>query len=114
MYEHVLKVYDEDLYNDSKSGVVKAQGNMGGLVVRLVANKDTASFASTTVTVKQGDEADKVTEDCVTITGAQKSNVKAGELIAEVMLPWNVKRYVTATVDGATDDARVTLGYLPR
>lgn len=117
-----IQVYGEDLYNAGNSGVVKAQGNMGGLVVRLFAINDATSFKATTVTVKQGDDSSSVTSDCVSFTTQAVSNVKAGQLIGEVMLPWDVSRYVTATVSGTgeggaggeTANACVTLGYLPR
>lgn len=111
-----IKVYGEDLYNGGTSGVVKAQGNMGGLVVRLFAINDATTFKATTVTVKQGDDANSVTDDCVSFTTETASNVKAGQLIGEVMLSWDVARYVTASLDdaGESTNARVTLGYLPR
>ena len=115
-----IKVYGEDLYNAGTAGVIKAQGNMGGLVVRVFAIKDAASFAKTVVTVKQGDDAESVTNDCVSFTTDAATNVKAGQLIGEVILPWNVERYVTASLagtdgkSGETTNARVTLGYLPR
>lgn len=116
MYGEVLKVYGEDLNLANEAKVVKAQGNMGGLVVRLVPIADASTFKATTVTVKAGDDASSLSEigefSCELIS----SEVKAGQVIAEFMLPWDVARYVSAELDGSgeTTNARVTLGYLPR
>lgn len=109
----VLKVYGEDLYNAGTSGVVNAGSTNGALVINLVAIADDASFAETTVTVKQGATADNVTEECASFVAEAKSNVKAGDVIAS-FIPSNAKTYLTATVSGETTNARVTLGYLPR
>lgn len=115
MYGEVLKVYGEDLNLANTPKTVKAQGNMGGLVVRLVPIADAASFNATTVTVKAGDDATSL-EEIGTFSSTVASDVKAGQVIAEFMLPWDVARYVSAELDGSgeTTNARVTLGYLPR
>lgn len=123
MYE-VLKVYKEDLNYANQAGIVKADCTMGGLVVNLVAIKAADVFKPTTVTIKQGDTKDGVTEECGVFVSKQAKNVRAGDVIASFMLPWNVKKYVTATLSGTgsgetasageTTNARVTLGYLPR
>lgn len=113
MLGHSLKVYGEDLYNAGTSGVVNAGSTNGALVINLVAIADDASFAETTVTVKQGATADNVTKDCGSFVAEAKSNVKAGEVIAS-FTPSNVETFLTATVSGETTNARVTLGYLPR
>lgn len=116
MIGHCLKVWGENLNLANTPKVVKAQGNMGGLVVRLVAIEDAESFNATTVTVKQGEDATAVETACGEFTSVQKADVKAGECVAEMILPWDVARYVTAELDGEgeTTNARVTLGYLPR
>lgn len=116
MYGNCLKVWGEDLNLANVAKIIKAQGNMGGLVVRLVAIADANTFKATTVTVTQGEEATAVTTACGSFTSVEKTGVVAGECVAEMILPWDVARYVTATLDGAgeTTNARVTLGYLPR
>lgn len=116
MAEYCLKVWGEDLNLANTPKIVKAQGNMGGLVVRLVAIADAETFKATTVTVKQGESASDVTTACGEFTSTQATGVKAGDCVAEMILPWDVARYVTAELDGAgeTANARVTLGYLPR
>lgn len=116
MLNHVVKVYDEDLNNAGTAGIVKAQGNMGGLVVRAVAIADKASVAASTFTVKGGEESNAVTTTIGTLSVASSSSaVKEGAVLAEMLLPWNVARYVTATAGSNADtNIRVTLGYLPR
>lgn len=114
MYGKTLKVYDEDLYKAGKSGVVNAGGTMGSLVVNLVAIADASSFAATTVTVKQGTEVDNVTKACGSFTSVQKENVKAGDVIATYSPAFDIETFLSATVEGETTNARVTLGYLPR
>lgn len=114
MYKKSLAVYGEDLYNAGTSGVVNVGGTMGAIAINLVAVADDASFASTTVTIKQGDDQADVSEACGTFTSAEKANVKAGEVIATFTLPADVKTFVTATVSGETTNARVTAAYLPR
>lgn len=114
MYKNSLKVYGEDLYNAGESGVVNVGGTMGALAINLVAIEDADSFTATTVTVKQGDDEEAVTEACGTFTSETKSNVKAGEVIATFTPPFDVKTFVTATVEGETTNARVTPAYLPR
>lgn len=116
MYGKTLKVYDEDLYNAGESGVVNVSGTMGALVVRLVAIEDAETFKATTVTVKQGESASEVATACGEFTSVQATDVKAGDCVAEMTLPWDVARYVTAELgdEGETTNARVTLGYLPR
>lgn len=114
MYKQTLKVFGEDLYNAGTAGVVNVGGSMGALAINLVAIADDASFAATTVTVKQGDEASSVTEACGEFASVEKANVKAGEVIATYTLPADVKTFVTASVSGETTNARVTVAYLPR
>lgn len=114
MYKNSLKVYGEDLYNAGESGVVNVGGTMGALAINLVAIEDDATFAATTVTVKQGDDEEAVTEACGEFSSVEKANVKAGEVIATYTLPADVKTFVTATVEGETTNARVTPAYLPR
>lgn len=114
MYGHSLKVYGEDLYNAGKSGVVNAGGTMGALVVNLVAIADASTFSATTVTVTQGVDSKNVTTACGSFTSEAKTNVKAGEVIATWTPAFDVDKYLTATVEGETTNARVTLGYLPR
>lgn len=114
MFGHSLKVYGEDLYKAGTSGVVNGGGTMGGLVVNLVAIADAESFGETTVTVKQGVDAENVTKACGSFTSETKSNVKAGEVIATWTPPYDVETFLTASVSGETSNARVTLGYLPR
>lgn len=116
MAEYCLKVWGEDLNLANEPKVVKAQGNMGGLVVRLVAIADAELFKATTVTVKQGESSSEVATACGEFTSVQATDVKAGDCVAEMILPWDVARYVTAELgdEGETTNARVTLGYLPR
>lgn len=123
MYKHDLKVYDEDLLNADTAGVVKAQGNMGGLVVRIFAIEAAQSVGSTDVTIKSGEDGTNFNTTIATVNVASASPVEAGQKLAEVMLPYDVERYVTASAaagadagTGATadDNIRVTLGYLPR
>lgn len=114
MYGHSLKVYGEDLYKAGTSGVVNGGGTMGSLVVNLVAINDASSFGETTVTVKQGASADNVTSACGSFTSEDKTNVKAGDVIATWTPAFDVETFLTATVEGETTNARVTLGYLPR
>ena len=116
MYKHKLKVYDEDLYNAGTSGVVFVGGAMGALKVIVVANADATSFKASTVTIKHGDSADNVSTTLDTITIAVASNVKEGDVLGSLMLPDDVKDYVTASMDdsGESTYARVTLEYLPR
>lgn len=123
MYKHDLKVYDEDLLNADTAGVVKAQGNMGGLVVRIFAIEAAQSVGSTDITIKSGEDGTTFGTTIATVNVASASAVEAGQKLAEVMLPYDVERYVTASAaagsgagTGATadDNIRVTLGYLPR
>lgn len=116
MYKHKLKVYDEDLYNAGTSGVVFVGGTMGALKVIVVANADATSFKASTVTIKHGDSADNVNTTLDTITIAVASDVKEGDVLGSLMLPNDVKDYVTASMDGSGEStyARVTLEYLPR
>lgn len=114
MYGKTLKVYDEDLYNAGESGVVNAGGTMGALVVNLVAIEDADSFVATTVTVTQGTEVDNVNKACGSFTSVQKANVKAGDVIATYSPAFDIETFLSATVEGETTNARVTLGYLPR
>lgn len=114
MYKKSLAVYGEDLYNAGTSGVVNVGGTMGAIAINLVAVADDASFAATTVVVKQGDDASDVDEVCCSFSSVEKTNVKAGEVIATCTLPADVKTFVTATVSGETANARVTAAYLPR
>lgn len=116
MYNHKLKVYGEDLYNAGRSGVVFVGGTMGALKVIVVANADAASFKASTVTIKQGDTKDSVTEEVGDITISVTSNVKKGDVLGSYMLSDDVKDYVTASMDesGESTYARVTLEYLPR
>lgn len=114
MFGHSLKVYGEDLYKAGKSGVVNAGGTMGALVVNLVAIADATSFQETTVTVKQGVDAENVTKACGSFTSEVKQNVKAGEVIATWTPASDIETFLSATVEGETTNARVTLGYLPR
>ena len=123
MYKEYVKVYAEDLLNGSTAGVVKAQGNMGGLVVRIFAKEDAASVATTDVTVKSGSDGTTFATTVATINAASATPVKAGDLLAEVILPWDVEKYVTAAAEAgsgaatgasASTNIRVTLGYLPR
>lgn len=114
MFGHSLKVYGENLYKAGTSGVVNAGGTMGALVVNLVAIADASTFNATTVTVKQGVDAENVTKACGSFTSEAKSNVKAGEVIASWSPSYDVETFLTASVEGETTNARVTLGYLPR
>lgn len=116
MYNHKLKVYDEDLYNAGTSGVVFVGGTMAALKVIVVANADAASFKTSTVTIKHGDTKDAVSTELGKITIAVASNVKEGDVLGSYMLPDDVKDYVTASMDesGESTYARVTLEYLPR
>lgn len=114
MYKHVLTVYGEDLNNANTPAVVKAQGNMGGLVVRAIAIADASSVESTTITVKAGETKETATEEIGEFTVASASAVKAGDVIGELTLPWDVAKYVTATYSTSNTNLRTTLGYLPR
>ena len=114
MYKKTLKVFGEDLYNAGTAGVVNVGGSMGALAINLVAIADASSFAATTVVVKQGDDASDVDEVCCSFSSVEKTNVKAGEVIATCTLPADVKTFVTATSSGETTNARVTVAYLPR
>lgn len=116
MYGEVLTVYGEDLNYANEPKVVKAQGNMGGLVVRLLPVADATSFKATTVTVKAGDDATDLEEIGAFSCEQVSTEVKANQVIAELTLPWDVAKYVSAELDGSgeTTNAYVTLGYLPR
>jgi hypothetical protein len=123
MYKHNLKVYGEDLLNGSTAGVVKAQGNMGGLVVRVFAKADAQSVGSTDVTIKSGDDGSVFGTTITVLNVASATAVEKDDLLAEAILPWDVEKYVTATAaagsdagSGATASTNivVTLGYLPR
>lgn len=114
MYKHDLKVYNEDLLNAGKAGIVKAQGNMGGLVVRIFAIEAAAEISSTNVTIKSGDDGKTFGTTIATVNVSSSSPVEAGQKLAEVTLPYDVERYVTASADSGDNNIRVTLGYLPR
>lgn len=120
MYKHNLKVYGEDLLNGSTSGVVKAQGNMGGLVVRVFAKADATKVDSTDVTIKSGNDGETFNTTLTVLNVKSSTAVEKDDLLAEAILPWDVEKYVTATAaagsDGETADTNivVTLGYLPR
>lgn len=123
MYKFDNKVYGEDLYNGSTAGVVKATGNMGGLVVRIFAKADASTVATTDFTIKSGTDGTNFGTTIVVVNAASATPVKAGQKLAEVLLPWDVETYVTAAAaagsgagTGATasTNLRVTLGYLPR
>ena len=123
MYKHNLKVYGEDLLNGSTAGVVKAQGNMGGLVVRVFAKADAQTVGSTDVTIKSGDDGENFGTTITVLNVASATAVEKDDLLAEAILPWDVEKYVTAAAaagddagTGATADTNivVTLGYLPR
>ncbi len=116
MYKHVLTVYGEDLNLANEAQIVKAQGNMGGLVVRVIALEDIATSKATTVTIKSGETKDAVTDEIGTITIEASQTYKKNDVIGELMLPWDVDKYVTATYDGSgeTTTLRTTLGYIPR
>ena len=114
MYNHKLKVYDQDLYNGDTAGVVFVGGTMGALKVIVVANADTDSFSASTVTVMHGDDADNVTTTLGTISVEAATDVKEGDVLGSMMLPDDVSDYVTASVSGESTYARVTLEYLPR
>lgn len=123
MYDFDLKVYGEDLLNAGTAGVVKAQGNMGGLVVRIFAIEAAQGIGSTDVTIKSGEDGTNFGTTVAVVEAYSASPVEAGQKLAEVMLPYDVERYVTASADAgsgagtgaiADDNIRVTLGYLPR
>ena len=123
MYKFDLKVYGEDLLKGSTAGVVKAQGNMGGLVVNVFAIEAANDVDSTDITIKSGEDGTNFNTTIAVVNVASASAVEAGQKLASVMLPWDVEHYVTAAAaagsdagTGATADTniRVTLGYLPR
>ena len=98
MYKHNLKVYGEDLYNGSTAGVVKAQGNMGGLVVRVLAKAAADSVTSTDVTIKSGTDGSVFGTTLAVVNVASASAVEKDDLLAEFTLPYDVEKYVTAAV----------------
>ena len=123
MYKHNLKVYGEDLLNGSTAGVVKAQGNMGGLVVRVFAKADAQSVGSTDVTIKSGTDGTNFGTTITVLNVASATAVEKDDLLAEAILPWDVEKYVTAAAAAGSDAGTgatastnivVTLGYLPR
>ena len=96
MYKHNLKVYGEDLLNGSTAGVVKAQGNMGGLVVRVFAKADADNVGSTDVTIKSGEDGTNFATTLTVLNVASATAVEKDDLLAEAILPWDVEKYVTA------------------
>lgn len=123
MYKHDLSVYGEDLLNGSTAGILRAGGTNLGLVVRVFAKEDGQSVGSTDITIKDGTSAAAVTNTVATINVASASAVKAGQKLAEVSLPFDVKTFVTASAAAGSDAATgatastnliVTLGYIPR
>ena len=123
MYKHNLKVYGEDLLNGSTAGVVKAQGNMGGLVVRVFAKADAQTVGSTDVTIKSGDDGENFGTTITVLNVASATAVEKDDLLAEAIFPWDVEKYVTAAAAAGSDASSgatastnivVTLGYLPR
>lgn len=123
MYKHDLSVYGEDLLNGSTAGIIRAGGTNLGLVVRVFAKEDGQSVGSTDITIKDGASAAAVTNSVAVVNVASASPVKAGQKLAEVTLPFDVKTFVTASAAAGSDAGTgatastnliVTLGYIPR
>lgn len=123
MYKHDLSVYGEDLLNGSTAGIIRAGGTNLGLVVRVFAKEDGQSVGSTDITIKDGNSAAAVTNTVAVVNVASESAVKAGQKLAEVSLPFDVKTFVTASAAAGSDAGTgatastnliVTLGYIPR
>lgn len=108
MYNQVLKVHGEDLFEGGVAKKVIVNGTMGGLEVVAVATED-GTFAPS-ISVSACDTKDGSYE-----TVAEKSfsaTVAKGEVIGRIALPSDVKRWATATCSDAS--VRVTLNYLAR
>lgn len=123
MYKHDLSVYGEDLLNGSTAGIIRAGGTNLGLVVRVFAKEDGQSVGSTDITIKDGASAAAVSNAVAVVNVASASPVKAGQKLAEVSLPFDVKTFVTASAAAGSDAGTgatastnliVTLGYIPR
>jgi len=123
MYKHDLSVYGEDLLNGSTAGILRAGGTNLGLVVRVFAKADGDSVGSTDITIKDGTSTAAVTNTVAVVNVASASAVKAGQKLAEVTLPFDVKTFVTASAAAGSDAGTgatastnliVTLGYIPR
>jgi len=123
MYNHDLSVYGEDLLNGSTAAILRAGGTNLGLVVRVFAKEDASTVATTDITIKTGASAAAVSTTVATVNVASATPVKAGQKLAEVSLPFDVKTFVTASAAAGSDAASgasastniiVTLGYIPR